>query len=99
MMCIIKEDKIFYVISDFELINLITLAKQGLFEGTKAYKREDGRIFLFRPKDSAIRMQIGAERMCMISPSVDQFVDAVKKTALANKRWVIILINLINHII
>ncbi|KAI3819899.1 hypothetical protein L1987_13752 [Smallanthus sonchifolius] len=32
-------------------------------------------------------MQIGAERMCMQSPSVEQFVDAVKQTAIANKRW------------
>ena len=33
-------------------------------------------------------MQIGAERMCMPAPSVDQFLDAVKQTVLANKRWV-----------
>ncbi|KAL3363288.1 hypothetical protein AABB24_012532 [Solanum stoloniferum] len=33
-------------------------------------------------------MQIGAERMCMPYPSTDQFVDAVKQTALANKRWI-----------
>nr|XP_043636683.1 branched-chain-amino-acid aminotransferase 2, chloroplastic-like [Erigeron canadensis] len=61
---------------------------QGLFEGTKAYRGDDGRIFLFRPEQNAIRMQIGAERMCMQSPSVQQFVDAVKQTALANKRWI-----------
>ncbi|KAK4374365.1 hypothetical protein RND71_005042 [Anisodus tanguticus] len=60
---------------------------QGLIEGTKAYRRNDGQIFLFRPQESAIRMQIGAERMCMLSPSTQQFVDAVKLTALANKRW------------
>ncbi|KAJ8561388.1 hypothetical protein K7X08_027578 [Anisodus acutangulus] len=61
---------------------------QGLIEGTKAYRRNDGQIFLFRPQESAIRMQIGAERMCMLSPSTQQFVDAVKLTALANKRWI-----------
>lgn len=61
---------------------------QGLFEGTKAYRREDGRVFLFRPDQNAIRMQIGAKRMCMASPSVDQFVHAVKQTALANRRWI-----------
>ncbi|XP_044510336.1 branched-chain-amino-acid aminotransferase 2, chloroplastic-like isoform X2 [Mangifera indica] len=33
-------------------------------------------------------MAIGAKRMCMPCPSIDQFIDAVKKTALANKRWV-----------
>ncbi|KAK9271016.1 hypothetical protein L1049_026604 [Liquidambar formosana] len=61
---------------------------QGLFEGTKAIRKEDGRLLLFRPDQNAIRMKIGAERMCMSSPSVDQFVDAVKQTALANNRWV-----------
>ncbi|XP_059636849.1 branched-chain-amino-acid aminotransferase 2, chloroplastic [Cornus florida] len=61
---------------------------QGLFEGTKAYRRDDGGLFLFRPDQNAIRMQIGAERMCMPSPSIQQFVDAVKQTAIANKRWI-----------
>lgn len=65
-----------------------TNSDQGLFEGTKAYRREDGCLFLFRPDQNAIRMQIGAERMCMPSPSVEQFVNAVKQTALANRRWV-----------
>ncbi|KAI3685846.1 hypothetical protein L6452_35107 [Arctium lappa] len=61
---------------------------QGLFEGTKAFRGDDGRVFLFRPDQNGIRMQIGAERMCMQSPSVQQFVDAVKQTALANRRWI-----------
>lgn len=61
---------------------------QGLFEGTKAYRKDDGRLLLFRPDQNAIRMKIGAERMCMPSPSIDQFVDSVKQNALANNRWV-----------
>lgn len=61
---------------------------QGLFEGMKAYRRQDGRLTLFRPEQNAMRMQMGAERMCMPSPSVEQFIDAVKQTALANKRWI-----------
>lgn len=61
---------------------------QGIFEGTKAFRGEDGRILLFRPEQNAIRMQIGAERMCMQSPSTQQFVDALKQTAIANKRWI-----------
>ncbi|XP_076904614.1 branched-chain-amino-acid aminotransferase 2, chloroplastic-like isoform X1 [Bidens hawaiensis] len=61
---------------------------QGIFEGTKAVRGEDGRILLFRLDQNAIRMQIGAERMCMQSPSIEQFVDAVKQTAIANKRWI-----------
>ncbi|PSS31517.1 Branched-chain-amino-acid aminotransferase [Actinidia chinensis var. chinensis] len=61
---------------------------QGIFEGTKAFRREDGGLFLFRPDQNAIRMQYGADRMCMPSPSIDQFVDGVKQTALANRRWI-----------
>ncbi|GAB2293731.1 Branched-chain-amino-acid aminotransferase, mitochondrial [Dionaea muscipula] len=61
---------------------------QGLFEGMKALRREDGRMVLFRPGENAKRMKMGAERMCMPCPSVDQFIDAVKQTALANKRWI-----------
>ncbi|XP_021836530.1 branched-chain amino acid aminotransferase 1, mitochondrial isoform X2 [Spinacia oleracea] len=61
---------------------------QGIFEGMKAIRREDGQIVLFRPEQNALRMKVGADRMCMPSPSVTQFLDAVKQTALANKRWI-----------
>ncbi|MFQ6639650.1 hypothetical protein Gotur_015063 [Gossypium turneri] len=60
----------------------------GIYEGTKANRTEDGRILLFRPDQNATRMMHGAERMCMPSPSIQQFVDAVKETVFANKRWV-----------
>lgn len=39
-------------------------------------------------------MKQGAERMCMPSPTVEQFVEAVKATVLANKRWVKYYLNL-----
>ncbi|KAI3972679.1 hypothetical protein MKX01_019337 [Papaver californicum] len=61
---------------------------QGLFEGLKAYRKENGSILLFRPEENASRMVQGAERMCMPSPTVEQFVEAVKLTVLANKRWI-----------
>ncbi|XP_039049797.1 branched-chain-amino-acid aminotransferase 2, chloroplastic-like [Hibiscus syriacus] len=61
---------------------------QGLYEGTKANRAEDGRILLFRPEQNAARMMHGAERMLMSSPSIQQFVDAVKETVFANKRWI-----------
>ncbi|CAH2038418.1 unnamed protein product [Thlaspi arvense] len=60
----------------------------AIYEGTKAYRNENGKLLLFRPDQNAMRMKIGAERMLMPSPSVDQFVLAVKQTAFANKRWV-----------
>ncbi|KAI9089362.1 hypothetical protein K1719_029641 [Acacia pycnantha] len=61
---------------------------QGLFEGLKAYRKKEGNILLFRPEENALRMKMGAERMCMPSPTVEQFVEAVKTTVLANKRWI-----------
>ncbi|TYI28237.1 hypothetical protein ES332_A05G230700v1 [Gossypium tomentosum] len=61
---------------------------QGIYEGTKANRTEDGRILLFRPDQNATRMMHGAERLCMPSPSIQQFVDAVKETVFANKRWI-----------
>ncbi|XP_022962480.1 branched-chain amino acid aminotransferase 1, mitochondrial-like [Cucurbita moschata] len=61
---------------------------QGLFEGLKAYRKDDGGVLLFRPHENALRMRAGADRMCMPSPTVEQFVDAVKQTTIANRRWV-----------
>ncbi|CAH8280945.1 unnamed protein product [Arabidopsis lyrata] len=61
---------------------------QALFEGLKAYRKQDGNILLFRPEENAIRMRNGAERMCMPSPTVQQFVEAVTTTVLANQRWI-----------
>ncbi|KAJ6852439.1 branched-chain-amino-acid aminotransferase 5, chloroplastic-like isoform X2 [Iris pallida] len=68
---------------------LLRTVQQGVFEGLKAYRKLDGCGFmLFRPVENATRMQMGADRMCMPSPSADQFIDAVKETVLANRRWV-----------
>ncbi|KAL2905555.1 Branched-chain amino acid aminotransferase 2 chloroplastic [Bienertia sinuspersici] len=61
---------------------------QGLFEGLKAYRTQDGNIVLFRPDENALRMRYGAERMCMAAPTVEQFLEAVKETVLANERWI-----------
>ncbi|XP_062120122.1 branched-chain-amino-acid aminotransferase 2, chloroplastic-like [Humulus lupulus] len=61
---------------------------QGLYEGTKAQRTKDGRVLLFRPDQNGIRMREGAQRFCMPAPSITQFLDSVKETALANKRWI-----------
>ncbi len=41
---------------------------QGIFEGMKAYRRGD-KIYMFRPENNLIRMNVSAERMVM--PSID----------------------------
>ncbi|XP_057419885.1 branched-chain amino acid aminotransferase 1, mitochondrial-like [Lotus japonicus] len=61
---------------------------QGLFEGMKAYRRPDGEVQLFRPEENALRMQMGADRLLLAAPSVEQYVDAVKQVVRTNKRWV-----------
>ncbi|KAK7853183.1 branched-chain-amino-acid aminotransferase 5 [Quercus suber] len=61
---------------------------QGIIEGLKAHKKHDNSIVLFRPEENGLRMKIGADRMCMPAPTVEQFVEAVKVTVLANRRWV-----------
>ncbi|CAL2279536.1 unnamed protein product [Prunus armeniaca] len=61
---------------------------QGLYEGLKANRTEDGRFLLFSPELNALRMKMGAERLCMPSPSTQQFTDSIEQTVLANKRWV-----------
>lgn len=67
---------------------LLEINLQGLFEGLKAYRKHDGNILLFRPNENGLRLRMGAERMCMPCPSVEQFVEAVNATVLANERWV-----------
>ncbi|GKF49527.1 branched-chain amino acid aminotransferase 2, chloroplastic-like protein isoform X2 [Tanacetum coccineum] len=47
---------------------------QGLFDGLKAYQKEDGNISFFHPEENATRMIIGAQRMCMPSLFVAQFM-------------------------
>ena len=43
---------------------------QAIFEGTKCYRRADGGLQLFRPKDNLARMTRSARRMCM--PALDE---------------------------
>ncbi|CAL2279542.1 unnamed protein product [Prunus armeniaca] len=70
-------------------VNKDDLKFGGLYEGLKANRTEDGRILLFRPELNALRMKMGAERLCMPSPSTQQFTDSIEQTVLANKRWVL----------
>lgn len=43
---------------------------QAIFEGLKAFKTEDGRITIFRPKAHIQRLNISAKRICI--PQVDE---------------------------
>lgn len=61
---------------------------QTIFEGMKAYTTEDGRIVTFRPDLNAARMADSAKRLEMPVFPKDRFVDAVIRTAAANKEFV-----------
>jgi branched-chain amino acid aminotransferase len=61
---------------------------QEIFEGMKAYRGEDGAIYLYRPFENAKRMNVSARRMCM--PELDEafFVEAVKQLVLIDRDWI-----------
>jgi branched-chain amino acid aminotransferase len=61
---------------------------QEIFEGLKAFRREDGTINLFRPADNVARFNRSARRMCM--PEVDEafFLDALKQLIRLDAEWV-----------
>lgn len=61
---------------------------QECFEGLKAYRRLDGKIQLFRVKDNAERFQMSCSYMMMPIIEVDDFIEAVKKTVLANADFI-----------
>ena len=61
---------------------------QEVFEGLKAYRGKDGKIRLFRCRDNAQRMIGSGVFLQMAAPSVDMFVEAVKKAVKLNERFV-----------
>ena len=61
---------------------------QEIFEGLKAYRREDGEVQLFRPEENAMRMNRSAERLCMPTLDVEYQVQAMKTLVELEKDWV-----------
>jgi branched-chain amino acid aminotransferase len=61
---------------------------QEIFEGLKAFRRQDGSIALFRPKDNIRRFNQSASRLCM--PPVDEefFFEAIRKLIRLEADWV-----------
>lgn len=60
----------------------------GIFEGLKAFRREDGQVQIFRPDANAARFQRSAERLSMAPFPADEFVSAVIRLVDANRRFV-----------
>lgn len=61
---------------------------QEAFEGLKAFRGKDGLIRVFRPQENAKRLQSSAAYLKMAVPSVELFMDMVKKVIEANEKFV-----------
>ncbi len=61
---------------------------QEIFEGLKAYRGKDNKIYLFRPYENIKRMNASAERLCMPKVDPELFMDALKKLVLIEKDWI-----------
>lgn len=61
---------------------------QEIFEGLKAYRGDDGSIYLFRPKENIKRMNISAERLCMPGVDEDLFLAALTKLVIHEREWI-----------
>jgi len=61
---------------------------QAIFEGLKAYRGADDRIFLFRPQDNLRRMNVSAARLCMPELDIEQALVAMKELVRLDQEWV-----------
>jgi len=60
---------------------------QEIFEGLKAYKREDGGVNLFRPDANARRFKNSADRMAMAPLPEPVFIEAVEQLVRIDRAW------------
>ena len=61
---------------------------QEMFEGLKAYKGKDGKVFLFRPDMNAKRTNNTNDRLCIPNLPEEDFVQAVKAVVKVDEDWV-----------
>lgn len=61
---------------------------QLIFEGLKAYRGQDGAIYLFRARDNFERMNRSAARLVMPEMDVDLVMEGMKKLILLEKAWI-----------
>jgi branched-chain amino acid aminotransferase len=61
---------------------------QEIFEGLKAYRRPDGNINLFRPRENALRFNRSAQRMAMPAVDPDDHVQAIAELVRLEQAWV-----------
>ncbi|MCG2839849.1 branched-chain amino acid aminotransferase [Sandaracinobacter sp. RS1-74] len=61
---------------------------QEIFEGMKAYRRDDGSITLFRPEENARRFNRSAARMAMPEIPESLFIGAIDQLLAIDASWV-----------
>lgn len=61
---------------------------QETFEGMKAYRHDDGSVWMFRPEQNAKRMARSSQRLAFPELPVDDFVEAVSALVEVDQRWV-----------
>ena len=61
---------------------------QEIFEGTKAYRREDGNINLFRPWENMRRFNKSAKRMAMATVDEEEHLAAICRLIEIEQEWV-----------
>lgn len=61
---------------------------QEIFEGTKAYRRPDGNVNLFRTMDNALRFNRSAARMCMAQVDPEEHVEAIAELVRLEHAWI-----------
>jgi branched-chain amino acid aminotransferase len=61
---------------------------QEIFEGLKAYRHEDGSVWLFRPGDNARRFQRSARRLALPELPEQDFIASVEELVRADEPWV-----------
>lgn len=61
---------------------------QAVFEGMKAYKDEDGKVFLFRPQQNFERINKSASRMAIPEFPKDYFFNGLETLLNLDKDWI-----------
>lgn len=61
---------------------------QALFEGMKAFRQTNGDVALFRMEYNWNRMNQGAERLCMVAPPKELFLQGIRDLVKIDQDWI-----------